>query len=352
MGASVTEPHVPIYTSANLATAKRVIILFYELKDDLGVFAHRIVGGRGGVNAGSAINFVKHIQTLHTSSSNTLPPGVILANMGQLLWCRSLKKAVTQMSWLALPQKSAVEAPYNIDPIKNTVPLNRTRDEHCAYIFNHVVEQLCQKDAKLDIIGVSDGAMRVSAFFNNEQNWKKWGPRIEAFAALATFQLGCENTNKEFAQWLSNVSASFSLLITISTTNHPLHSAVVHTSSLPNQQTPSSLQQKAPARAPDTVVQLSLLENPGARKYYSPKDIKSFSIGSRKWLWTTIIEIRFWFALMMRMRVRKKTALVRAVLRCVVRWFASLGEDYHDIGLRDWVVTAMVGVENGFMGAF
>jgi hypothetical protein len=208
LGAKESEPNVPIFVSSNIKDKKRAVILFYEHTQDLGIFAHRIIGGKGGINQGSAVDFVKYIQAQTTSPGNVESPGVILANLGQLRWWRRGKKAVTQTTWFALPQKSAVENPYRFNPIKNTIPGNRNTEEHVNYVFNHVIEELVDSKAKLDIIGVSDGAIQVSVFLEKHENFKKWGERVAAFASVATWYHALEIKNLTFKNWLLDVNCS------------------------------------------------------------------------------------------------------------------------------------------------
>jgi hypothetical protein len=206
LGARPSEPSVPIFISRDLPIKKRVVILFYEHTQDLGVFAHRIIGGKGGINQGSAINLVKYIQAQRTSAENPEAPGIILANLGQLRWSRLAKGAMTQTSWLALPQRSAVEAPFRFDPEGNFVPKNGDTTEHVDYIFNTVVEEMCDRDVKLDVIGVSDGAVQALKFLDDFTNFEKWYSRVSAFAALGSHCRAGDIRNTDFAAWMKDVS--------------------------------------------------------------------------------------------------------------------------------------------------
>jgi hypothetical protein len=111
------------------------------------------------------------------------------------------------MAWNSLPQKSAVEPPYFIDDKDNTVPGNRNTQEHVEYMFEHVIKKLASPTAKLNVIGVVEGANQVTKFFDRDQNWEKWSGRMEAYASIATFMTRSDLHNEGFKRWLEDVSS-------------------------------------------------------------------------------------------------------------------------------------------------
>ena len=174
MGATSKDNHVPILVSSHLATAKRVIIYVGESCQDLGIFAYRLIGANT-VTSGSAVEFVNH---LNTASRDF--PAIIIANPGQLIWYRREQRAMTQQTWHAIPRATAVSEPMMIDSVQNIIPQNEDIQKHVACLFEQVVDKLPNENAKIDIIGIGDGAFEVVEYL--QQEWKKWEGRVDAIA--------------------------------------------------------------------------------------------------------------------------------------------------------------------------
>ncbi|KAI9819160.1 MAG: hypothetical protein M1827_007316 [Pycnora praestabilis] len=161
LGTTATDPHIPILVGPDLSSKSRVILIFNEAMQDLGIWAYREIGSRGGINQGSMVNMIKLLYSMHNGEKEA--PGVVIANLGQLIWYRGGKKAVSSVSWHSLPRKSAVHSPMRLDNVKNRVPGNEDWKAHVSYIFNEVVSKFVNKDAKIDVIGLSDGAIEARA---------------------------------------------------------------------------------------------------------------------------------------------------------------------------------------------
>ncbi|KAL8733589.1 MAG: hypothetical protein Q9166_001998 [cf. Caloplaca sp. 2 TL-2023] len=174
LGVPVTKPHIPIYTSTNIATCSRLIIYIGESWQDLGVFAWRTIG-QETIAAGSILDFIHTIQ-----SQSPDKPGILVANTGQLLWYRGGQRAVTQTTWQALPRQWAVSPPMEIDEERNRVVGNRDPKEHVAYIFDEVIPKMCKKDVAMDVIGMGDGGPIVAEYLQG--NWEKWEGKVKAVA--------------------------------------------------------------------------------------------------------------------------------------------------------------------------
>ncbi|KAL4936022.1 hypothetical protein BDV06DRAFT_233771 [Aspergillus oleicola] len=230
-----SKPHVPILVSKNLAKASRIILVFGEPVQDLGIWAYRTVGAEG-INAGSAVDFVRAVlhpestsqvngtntctnTTALASNSHSFSPkgdtALVLANTGQLIWHCGQGKAMTHATRLALPRASAVDPPL-AETERNKIPGHANWQEHVTSVFEDILAargRLVRSDVKIQAIGASEGGMAVVRYLR--ANWQTWQQHISAICLAnplhkAAYDLSTSNpTSTETSNSLFPSFASF-----------------------------------------------------------------------------------------------------------------------------------------------
>ncbi|KAH9889200.1 Arb2 domain-containing protein [Xylariomycetidae sp. FL2044] len=178
----LSAPNLDIFVSANIEKATRVVLIFGETVQEFCILAHRCVGGKGGINKGSMVSIVSALLKQHASTTDKSPPGIILANLGELFWWPEGKRALTHSGFNSVPMKSSAHKGQLFDEEKNTIPGSRTPHEHVAYIFEKVVPHFVNTKAGLQILGVGDGGDTVEEYLDSAPIWKQWEQRIKCFA--------------------------------------------------------------------------------------------------------------------------------------------------------------------------
>lgn len=171
------EQHVPIMVSTNLSKASRIIVVFGEPGQDLGIWAYRSIGA-GGINAGSAVSMAEHV--LHQQSSHeektagkrkpSSDTALVLANTGQLIWHAAGRKAITMSSWMALSRRSAVDPPPRMTD-RNKIPDNESWQDHVECVFDEILAargKLVRADAKIDVVGIAEGGLGAARYLRSE----------------------------------------------------------------------------------------------------------------------------------------------------------------------------------------
>ncbi|KAI0871297.1 Arb2 domain-containing protein [Hypoxylon argillaceum] len=188
--------NVPIFVSTAIQEKSRVVIIFGETHQDLGVLAHRVLGKTGGINKGSLVSVVKALLQQQRSPLDPAPPGIILANMGELIWWPEGKRTLSKYSFDAAPMRSAAHIGNYIDPEVNRVPGHESPIAHVKSIFETVIPTLVGAHAGLDIIGLGDGADVVESYLNSSATWNRVGSRINCFASVGgqfpAWEVKCE----------------------------------------------------------------------------------------------------------------------------------------------------------------
>jgi hypothetical protein len=176
--APTDEPHVPILVSKNLFKAARIIVVFGEPVQDLGIWAYRCIGD-DGINFGSAVDFTKGVLSEHNDKSGT---ALVIANTGQLLWHCASSRAVTQRTWEAADRPAG---PWGqaTRSWRNVVPGNKDWREHIQYVFDHVLWPWLDKKCRVDVIGVSEGGQGALEYLQKRCKCSSTGKGIQGKTA-------------------------------------------------------------------------------------------------------------------------------------------------------------------------
>ncbi|KAH8886790.1 hypothetical protein GQ53DRAFT_844719 [Thozetella sp. PMI_491] len=197
--AELSRRHIPIFVSSDLGCKSRVVVIFGQSIQDLGIIAHRIIGGRGGVNKGSMVSIVQAIQKQVSSPSDSNAPGIILANTGQTWWWPEGKRALAPICRHAIPMASAVHWGRRVDISRNSIPKNSSPKEHIQYLFEEVILTFVNSNATIDVIDASD---IVETYLDS--TWDSWEGRVRSLAILDGFTNKDNLVNERFKAFLKD----------------------------------------------------------------------------------------------------------------------------------------------------
>ncbi|KAI9689212.1 MAG: hypothetical protein M1822_000950 [Bathelium mastoideum] len=201
-----SHPNVPILMTPSgiLRHSHRVIFIWNEVAQDLGIWSWRALDHEGGALSGTVRGLLKELENIQND-----PPGVIIANPGQLLYSNRLGRAVTLQTWNNLPRESAVHPTPKVDPKWNLIPGNKTPEEHARFVFDNVVlnPDLVARNAEIYVVGLGTGADVLVQVMNS--NWPAYSSRISALG-LTTPSVQLEQiTNQDFKTFLIERSRSW-----------------------------------------------------------------------------------------------------------------------------------------------
>ncbi|KAI8284946.1 hypothetical protein K4K59_007311 [Colletotrichum sp. SAR11_240] len=194
LGTPVTSPHVPIFTSSNLSTASRVVVIFGEPCQDLGNVALRVANRSGGIDKGSMVSIVRELLKQRSSATDASPPGIILANAGELWWWPEGQKPLSPVSACAVPMASMVHHGRAHNPKVHAIPKNEHPLAHIEYVLNEAVPAITAATASLDIIGIGLSADHIMKALDNPDTFDAIGKRINTLSVI-----GCSTSADELS---------------------------------------------------------------------------------------------------------------------------------------------------------
>ncbi|KAK5107751.1 hypothetical protein LTR62_000727 [Meristemomyces frigidus] len=199
-------PHITVLASTLITLKQKqdVVVVVNELKQDLGVFAYRLLAREGGLDEGSVVGLVKKLRHMVADDGITpiieMPemllegasyrkptplhkaiealrlggtidkrstPGFLFLNPGELLYSHEQNRNMSQAAWLARPRDNALTPAHEINDQANRVPGHETAAAHVRTIFNNVIPNVCKEDVRLYIIGLADGGETVLKYLDD-----------------------------------------------------------------------------------------------------------------------------------------------------------------------------------------
>ncbi|KAF2797737.1 hypothetical protein K505DRAFT_268896 [Melanomma pulvis-pyrius CBS 109.77] len=213
------EPHVPILTPpANiLKSRKRVVVLINDTLQDLGILAYRQLQRELGLNGGSVVNFTKELINRSIEAKDGVDvfkdgfviedkqketPGLVVMNLGQLLYSHKTNESLSMRSWIAKPRKSICHDVIQVHEVENRVEGHRTEQEHIKSVFNKVLHNpdFVAADAEIYVIAIENGAENLLSVLGSELD--KYGPRITAIATVHSMVDAIRITNPNLKAFL------------------------------------------------------------------------------------------------------------------------------------------------------
>lgn len=239
--------HVPLFISKDLHTTDhtpgRVVVLFGEATQALGVLAHRVIGGQGGVDKGSVVSLVKALLSRGShggrdraekengdggegSSTTTMGAGagtgvgVVLANTGERWWWPQGQRPLCHRDSMGVKMKSAVHKVGSFDPAVNLIPGSENVEAHVKSVFESVLGNANNDgkgsvipSARIQIIAVGEAAAAVETYL--DENWGRWKGQVDCLAMLGDGKPCYELKDEGFKQFLREVSLSLPTLLLV-----------------------------------------------------------------------------------------------------------------------------------------
>ena len=211
-----------------LRRKRRIVVIINRAREDLAVLSYRALSRSGGISGGSAVSIVEELRVRaekDAQKNRTVVeeemPGVVILNTGQLLYSHTYRKAVTPVTWDAMPRASATHPPANVHEEWNRIEGNKNFEEHIHFVFKELLSnaQYVDSQAELYIVGLLEGGDQVVKHISDSDIHD----RVAALALTAPVSVYAStsdvplNGNDGFLRFLSQRARAWKL------SNHPLN---------------------------------------------------------------------------------------------------------------------------------
>lgn len=197
------DKHVPIFMEEGLEKKSRIVVIFGEYDKPVGLLAGRVANGKGGINKGSMVSVVRELRKQRSTENDASPPGIVIANPGQLFWWPEGKRALTAKASSGIPLPSLVHAGRRFVADLNEIKGHETVESHIDNIFEHVVAPKMVEKAVIDIVAIGDTCEKVEKYL--DQSWDRWGSRLSSLLLLDTICEVDSLKSESFKDFLAKV---------------------------------------------------------------------------------------------------------------------------------------------------
>ncbi|KAG9257765.1 Arb2 domain-containing protein [Emericellopsis atlantica] len=203
LGTPSTEKHIPIFAEKGLSEKSRVVIIFGECTKALGWVAGRVITGEGGIDKGSMVRVVKALHEQTSTAADAVPPGVVLANVGECWWWPEEKRALTVTSSFNVPMPSLVHAGVKTIPELNHVKGYTSPEDNVKSMFEDVLPHMLGENAVVDIVAIGDTCSVIEKYLDEKAAWDTWGKRISSMVLVDTLLQADQLANADFKEFLA-----------------------------------------------------------------------------------------------------------------------------------------------------
>ncbi|KHO01379.1 uncharacterized protein MAM_00380 [Metarhizium album ARSEF 1941] len=207
-GRTTSQSHIPVFATPDLALKTRILLFFGEPNKALGMLAGRVANGPGGINKGSLVSVVQELKKQASSDKNVSPPGIFIANTGQLYWWPDGGRNLTATDSTAIPLPSLVHTGRRYVPGINSVAGHETPESHVASVFN-TLRGLMGEGAKVSLVAVGQSCELVTDFLESKSNWHAWEGRLDAMLLLGTVYPADSLTNRGLRDFLAKRTRAY-----------------------------------------------------------------------------------------------------------------------------------------------
>ncbi|UNI13760.1 hypothetical protein JDV02_000472 [Purpureocillium takamizusanense] len=233
LGATPVDRHVPIFTTTDLKTESRIVVIFGDPSQDLGVVAGRIANGPGGIDQGSMVSVGQKLKEQASSTTDSSPPGIVIANPGQLYWWPEGSRSITITASDAVPLPSLVHYGRMHVTELNSIPGSESRFKHVRYVWDEVLRTMSDDYAKISIIAIGETCETVMEYLNDAKNWDRWADRVSSMVLLGHVYPSDDLTNESFKKFLAERTRAYI------TSDQPVDTGLATPDGNPNECIPS-----------------------------------------------------------------------------------------------------------------